>query len=212
MLREDTLGGYVGEFEYRGSTITYNVEGSGSPVLISRGLSAERGSYDWRYIFDCLAGAFLVYALDVTGPGDLLEFGRSHYSKLIESFLREVVGKRASIIASPVEAPFVLMATFEAPQLADRVMLAYPDGTVKIRVRGTISREAVQRRLGIPSIDEVTGGWPWRLTGCGTSLRRFATGRVAGSDGYTASFRRSGHPPGGIDPLRFCEQAMRFLG
>ena len=46
----------------------------------------------------------------------------------------------------------------DAPRLVDRVMLAYPDGTVKIRTHGTISREAVQHKLGIPSIDEVTGG------------------------------------------------------
>ncbi len=212
MLREDMLGGYVGEFSFKGSTIAYNVEGSGSPVLIARGLSAERGSYDWRYIFDCLAGAFLVYAFDVTGPGERSEFGRSHYTNMIETFLREVIGKRTSIIASPVEAPFVLMAAFEAPRLVDRVMLAYPDGTVKIRTHGTISREAVQHKLGIPSIDEVTGGRPWRLVGSGASLRRFATGRLTGNNGYTAFFRRSGSPPGGIDPLRFCDEAMRFLG
>lgn len=212
MLREDMLGGYVGDFVFRGSTIAYNVEGSGSPVLIARGLSAERGSYDWRYIFDCLDGTFLVYALDVTGPGECFEFGRLHYAEMIESFLRDVIGKRTSIIASPVEAPFVLLAAFEAPRLVDRVMLAYPEGTVKIRTHRTISREAVQRRLGIPSIDEVTGGWPWQLACSGASLRRFATGRPAGNIGHTARFGRSGSPPGGIYPLRFCEQAMRFLG
>lgn len=211
MLREDMLGGEIGEFSFRGSTIAYNVEGGGSPVLIARGLSARRGSYDWRYIFDCLAGTFLVYALDITGPGDRLEFGRSHYVEMIETFLRKVIAKRTSVISSPAEAPFVLMASFEAPRLVDKVMLAYPDGTVKIRTHGTISREAVQRKLGIPSIEEVTGGWPWRLAGRGASLRRFATGRLTGNNGYAALFRRSGSPPGGIDPLRFCDEAMRFL-
>jgi hypothetical protein len=212
MLQEDMLGGSTGEFSFRGLTIAYNVEGGGSPVLIARGLSAVRGSYDWRYIFDCLAGAFLVYALDIMGPGDLPEFGRSHYAAMIESFLRKVIGKRASIISSPVEAPYVLLAAFEAPRFVDKIMLAYPDGTVKIRTYGSIARETVQRRLGIPSIEEVTGGRPWRLAGNGASLRRFATGRLAGNNGYTALFRRSGSPPGGIDPLRFCDEAMRFLG
>ncbi len=131
---------------------------------------------------------------------------------MIEAFLRKVIQKRASIISSPVEAPFVMLAAFEAPRLVDRVMLAYPNGTVKIRTHGTIAREAVQLRLGIPSIEEVTGGRPWKIAGSGTSLRRFATGRLAGNNGYTALFRRSGSPPGGIDPLRFCDEAMRFLG
>ncbi len=56
MLREDLLGGFVGGFTFRGSSIAYHVEGAGSPVLIARGLSAMRGTYHWRYIFDCLAG------------------------------------------------------------------------------------------------------------------------------------------------------------
>jgi pimeloyl-ACP methyl ester carboxylesterase len=212
MLREDPLGGSIGEFAFMGKTCPYNVQGTGNPVLIAHGLSAARDSYDWRYIFDCLAGAFLVFALDITGPSDRLIFGRTHYAGMVESFIRQVINRKTSIIASPAEAPFVLLAAFEAPRMVDRVMLAYPDGTVKIRTHGTISRDMVQRKLGIPSIDEVTGGWPWRRVSGGASLHRYATGQVTGNNGATAVFRRSGAPPGGIDPLRFCDEAMRFLG
>jgi pimeloyl-ACP methyl ester carboxylesterase len=212
MLREDPLGGHIDDFEFRGSTMAYHVDGWGNPVLITHGLSAAGGSYDWRYIYDCIAGAFLVYALDVIGPSDLLEFGRAHYSGLIEAFIRQVIRRKTSVIASPREAPFVLQAAFEAPQLVDRVMLACPDGAVKIRTHGTIGRGAIERKLGIPSIDEVAGGWPWRMMACGSSLRRYATGRTAGLSSSVAAFRRSGAQPGGIDPLRFCDGAMRFLG
>jgi pimeloyl-ACP methyl ester carboxylesterase len=212
MLREDPLGGHIGDFRYRNSTLAYHVEGSGSPVLMTHGQWGAGDSYDWRYIFDCLAGTFRVHALDVTGSSDRLEFGRAHYAGLIESFIREVVGGRTSIISSPVEAPFVLLAAFRAPRQVDKVMLAFPEGAVLIRTRGTIGREAVERQLGIPSIEEITGGKSWRLGGCGASLRRFATGRIAGMGGCNALFRRSGAQPGGIDPLRFCDYAIRFLG
>ncbi len=60
-----------------------------------------------------------------------------------------------------------------------KVMLAYPEGAILVRARGSIGREAVERRLGIPSIEEITGGKSWRLGGCGASVRRFATGRIA---------------------------------
>jgi pimeloyl-ACP methyl ester carboxylesterase len=212
MLRADPLGGHIDEFEFQGSVLPYHMEGSGKPVLITHGLSGTDDSYDWRYIFDCLAGTFLVYSLAVTGPSDRLEFGRIHYSSLIESFVREVIQEKTSVIASSVEAPFVLMAAFQAPGMIDRVMLAYPDGAVLVRARGSIGREAVERRLGIPSIEEITGGKSWRLGGCGASVRRFATGRIASIGGCNALFRRSGARPGGIDPLRFCDDAQRFLG
>ena len=212
MLREDPLGGHIGEFEFRGKALAYHVEGGGSPVLITHGLSGTVDSYDWRYIFDCLAGTFLVYSLDVTGPSERLEFGRTHYSSLIESFVRKVIREKTSVIASPGEAPFVLMAAFQAPGMIDRVMLAYPDGAVLVRARGSIGREAVERRLGIPSVEELTGGKSWRLGGCGASVRRFATGRIASIGGCNALFRRSGARPGGIDPLRLCDDAQRFLG
>jgi hypothetical protein len=102
------------------------------------------------------------------------------------------------------------------PGVADVIRIARKRGLDSIAVtdhdtiRGGL--EAVERRLGIPSIEEITGGKSWRLGGCGASIRRFATGRIAGMSGCNALFRRSGAPPGGIDPLRFCDNAIRFLG
>lgn len=212
MLRDDPLGGHIGDFEFRRQVLTYHVDGWGEPVLITQELSAANGSYDWRYIFDCIAGTFQVYALDVAGIGHRTEFGRHHYAALILTFMRRVIRRKASVITSPREAPFVLLAAFEAPQLIDRVMLALPDGAVKVRPRGSIGRGVVERKLGIPSVDVVTGGWPWRRMACGSSLRRYATGRTAGLSHSIARFRSQSTRPGGIDPLRFCEDAMRFLG
>lgn len=212
MLREDPLGGQIGDFVFRGLTYEYHVEGSGNPVLITHRLSGTADSYVWRYIFDCLAGTFLAYALDITGPSDRLEYGRAHYASLVEAFVRAIVREKTSIIASPDEASYVLLAAYQAPRLVDRVILACADGTVMLRARGSIARETVERRLGIPRIEEVVGGKAWRPAGCAASLRRFATGRITGIGGRNALFRRAGARAGGIDPLRFCEDAIRFLG
>lgn len=212
MLREDPLGGQIGDFDFRGCPYEYHVEGSGEPVLVARRLSGPGDAYDWRYIYDCLAGRFLVYAFDVMGLSDRQVHGRTYYAGLIEQFVRRVIGKRTSVIASPEEAPYVLLAAFCAPKHFDRVMLAYTDGTVVTRARGSIARDAIERKLGIPTVEEVAGMLRWRSPGCGASLRRFSTGRIAGIGGCNALFRRSGASPGGIDPLRFCDDAMRFLG
>ena len=212
MLREDPLGGQIGEFGFRGGKIEYHVEGSGEPVLVVHGMSGGWDSYDWRYIFDCLAGRFRVYALDLARPSERLVHGRSYYAGAVEAFIRQVTQARTSIIASPDEAQFVLLAAFQAPGQVDKVVLAYPDGTITVRAHDSIARDAVELKLGIPSIEEIAGCRPWRSKGCGASLRRFATGRIAGIGGCNALFRRAGGSPGGINPLRFCDDAIRFLG
>jgi len=105
MHKADPLGGYTGTYGRDGEQIAYHVNGTGRPVLMTMGLSARGGSYDWRFIFDCLAGTFKVYALDLLGlednrPG--LKYGASHYQKLIEGFMESVVGEKMSVISGPV--------------------------------------------------------------------------------------------------------------
>jgi pimeloyl-ACP methyl ester carboxylesterase len=161
MLKNDPLGGYIGAFRYGGEDITYHMEGEGSPVLMTMGLSAAGGSYDWRYIFDCLAGAFKVYAVDVLGLESRrqgLPHGPSYYLKLVEAFLGEIIGKRSSIISGPVEAPFALKASFERPRLVDKILIVSPDGARRIATHDTIGRSVIYRILRIPKVESVMYG------------------------------------------------------
>jgi hypothetical protein len=160
MLKEDALGGLIGSFRYMGDEFTYHLSGEGRPVLMTMGLS-KTGGYEWRYIFDCLAGAFQVYAIDVLemdgrrrSPGH----GPDYYKGLVESFLKEVIGRRASVISGPVEAPYVLKASFEHPGLVDKMLLVSPDGVRRIVTHDSIGRFALYRILRIPKIESVKYG------------------------------------------------------
>jgi len=161
MLKKDPLGGFIGSFRYGKDEITYHVEGEGSPVLMTMGLSAAGGSYDWRYIFDCLAGAFKVYAVDVLGLEShrhSLPHGSRYYLELVEAFLEKVIGKRSSIISGPVEAPFALKASFERPGLIDKILIVSPDGARRIATHDTIGRSVLYRILRIPKVESVMYG------------------------------------------------------
>lgn len=213
-MREDPLGGYLGDFTFEGSAMSYNLEGDGRPVLITRDLSARAGSYDWRYIFDCLTGTHLVYGLDVMGsPGARPRFSPRHYSRLIETFIREVIRERASIISGPVEAASALQAAFEAPRLVDRVIVAYPDTVARILIRGTIAGAWWNGRLGLPRLESIPGTKEGRQALCTTGVRQYSWG-VANGGGRSGAprFCRSGYPPGGRNALRFCDDATWFLG
>jgi pimeloyl-ACP methyl ester carboxylesterase len=161
MLKKDPLGGYIGTFRYGDEEITYHVEGKGSPVLMTMGLSAAGGSYDWRYIYECLAGAFKVYAVDVLGLEShrhSLPHGPYYYQKLIEAFLENVIGERSSVISGPVESPFALKASFERPQLMDKLLIVSPDGARRIATHDTIGRSVLYRILRIPKVESVMYG------------------------------------------------------
>lgn len=161
MLKADPLGGYVGTYDHDGESITYHVEGEGRPVLMTMGLSARGGSYDWRFIFDCLAGTFKMYALDVLGlesDKPRLNYGPGHYRKLIEGFMTSVVRERMSVISGPVDARFALSAAFEHPGLMGKVLIVSPDGVRRIATHDTIGRSVIYRILHIPKIESVMYG------------------------------------------------------
>jgi pimeloyl-ACP methyl ester carboxylesterase len=161
MLRDDALDGYVGTFKYKGEDIPYHTDGQGTPVLMTMGLSAIGGSYDWRYIYDCLSGAFHVYALDVLGlerERHRLEHGPCYYQELIEEFLEQVIRERSSIISGPIEAPYALKASFEHPKLVDKVVIVSPDGVRRMATHDTIGRSVLYRILRIPKVESVMYG------------------------------------------------------
>ncbi len=161
MLKKDPLGGYIGTFRHGRDKIAYHVEGEGSPVLMTMGLSAAGGSYDWRYIFDCLAGAFKVYAVDVLGLEShrhSLPHGSRYYQELVGEFLEKVIGERTSISSGPVEAPFALQASFEHPSLIDKILMVSPDGARRIATHDTIGRSVLYRILRVPKVESVMYG------------------------------------------------------
>lgn len=161
ILQKDPLGGYKGVFEFKGDNFDYHVEGTGSPILITMDISARGGSYTWRYIFDCLAGAFKVYSLDVLGIErnvEELKYGPGHYSDLIKHFLANVIKEKTSIISGPVEAPFTMKAISEEPALIDRVLLVSPDGVHRIVMHDKIARTIVHEIIRIPKMESIKLG------------------------------------------------------
>jgi pimeloyl-ACP methyl ester carboxylesterase len=161
MLQDDSLDGYVGSFKYNGEDVPYHMDGAGTPVLMTMGLSAIGGSYDWRYIYDCLSGAFHVYALDVLGlkrEGHRQVHGPCYYEGLIGAFLERVIGERSSIISGPIEASYALKASFEHPRLIDKVVMVSPDGIRRMATHDTIGRSVLYRILRIPKVESVMYG------------------------------------------------------
>ena len=194
MLREDQNGDFVGEFSFDGRKYEYHLRGYGKPVVITASMSPRYGSYAWRYIFEYLAGAYFVYSLDIEGMiREEEDAGHSRFEKLIEYFIREIVGVRSSIVAGVREYAVARGAACEARALVDRIVFLCPGGVGGFRLQGSTIAETATKMIGVPALAE---------------LRKITTGARVCTD----RMPHSRDLPGGKSPLRVCEDIMRLLG
>ncbi|HMK47646.1 MAG TPA: hypothetical protein VK436_13555 [Methanocella sp.] len=159
MLHEDWQGDFLGKFFFKGRGYEYRVRGYGKPVLITTSISSDYGSYEWRFIFECLAGTFQVYAADILGPDCQwrnLPHSPAYYEGFVRTFLETVIGKRSSIISGPVDAPFALKASLEIPKLVDKVLIVSHDGVWRINIHDRVCRSVLRRILRMPNMENVT--------------------------------------------------------
>jgi hypothetical protein len=194
MLREDPNGDFIGEYTFKGRAYQYRVRGYGKPVLITASMSPRSDSYTWRYLFECLAGTYFVYSLDIESLyRDAERVGSLHYAKLIEAFLRDVIGVRSSIVSGDKEYVAVRTAAFEARALVDRIVFLCPGGVGGYRLRGSIVARNISEIVGVPKPGK---------------LRRM----TEGSGVCNTRWLRSGAMPGDKSPIRICEDIMQLLG
>lgn len=193
MLREDLNGDFVGKFAFEGRDYEYRVRGYGKPVLMTASISPRYGSYAWRYIFECLAGTRFIYSLDIEGM--LIESGKTgpfYYAKLIEYFLREIIGVRAVVLAGERDFAAATIAAFEARALVESIIYICPGGAGRYRLRGPVIAMPATKKVGILSLAELRKM---------TSRARFCKNRQP----------RPGALPGGKSPARMCDDIMRLL-
>jgi hypothetical protein len=194
MLREDQNGDYIGVFGFQGRNYEYRLRGYGKPVVITASMSPRYGSYAWRYIFEYLAGAYFVYSLDIEGMMRETENTRlSRYEKLLENFIREIVGVRTSIISGGREFAVVRAAACEARAMMNRIVVLCPGGIGGFRLRGSTIAETTRKLVGVPARADLRDMTP------GVQV---CTDRMLHSSDF----------PGGKSPLRVCEEIMRLLG
>ena len=194
MLREDPEGDYIGEFAYDGRDYEYRVRGYGKPVLITASISSRTGSYAWRYLFECLSGIYFVYSLDVESLYKTAdEVGPLHYARLIEAFLREIVGARSSIVSGDIEYAAVAAAAREARALVKRVVFICPGGIGGYRLRGSTVAKDIAKLVGVPVPEKLRS-------------------MVQGPGPCTSRWLRAGAMPGDKSATRVCDDVMRLLG
>lgn len=126
----------------------------GRPILLVHGISIGAGASDWDENIAELSKNRTVYALDLPGFGNShkenMTYNSYYYMRVINDFIRKIIGKRTDVIVMNVSSGFVLAGAAMEPELYAKVIVVNPyDDGVGVR---TLDNAFVRRMLPLPIV------------------------------------------------------------
>ncbi len=119
-------------YDWRFGKIRYQKKGNenGSPILFIHDLTVGSSSYEYHRLINNLTNKFQIYTLDLLGYGlsdkPSMTYTNSLYEHLINDFVKNVIGKRTSIIATGESVPFIILACHNNPELYNKIICINP--------------------------------------------------------------------------------------
>jgi pimeloyl-ACP methyl ester carboxylesterase len=197
---EAVLEGESRDYNWSWGRIHYRMQGSGRPLLLVHGAYAGASNYEWRHNFEALAQSYKVYA------PDLLGFGRSEkpdvpysanlYVRLIEDFLKDVIGEPCYVVGSSLGAAFCVAANRIVP-LADKMALICPAGITHLRDPKSLMGRTLDCMFGTPILGTSLYNHMTSMAGIRDYLRRnvYADSRRVTED-LVRHYHAMAHQPG----------------
>lgn len=120
----------VFNYEWRFGKISYTKKGNGSPVVVIHDLTAGSSSYEYHSVIEELSHTNEVYSIDLLGYGlsdkPDMTYTNYLYVQLLIDFIKNVIGKKADIIATGDSAPIAVMACHNDPEVFNRLIFINP--------------------------------------------------------------------------------------
>lgn len=117
-------------YKWRFGNIRYNKKGKGSPLLFVHDLTTGSSSYEFHRLTNNLTDQHEIYTLDLLGYGlsdkTSMTYTNNLYEQLITDFIKNVIGKKTSIVATGYSVPFVIMACHDNPDFFDKMIFINP--------------------------------------------------------------------------------------
>lgn len=117
-------------YKWRFGQIKYDKKGKGSPLLFIHDLTPGSSSYEFHRLINNLTDKHEVYSLDLLGYGlsdkPSITYTNNLYEQLITDFIKNVILKKTSIVATGNAVPFVIMACHNNPEFFDKLIFINP--------------------------------------------------------------------------------------
>lgn len=117
-------------YKWRFGQIKYNKKGKGSPILFVHDLTVGSSSYEFHRLVNNLTDQHEIYTLDLLGYGlsdkPSLTYTYNLYEQLITDFIKNIIGRKTSIVATGNSVPFMITACHHNPELFDKMIFINP--------------------------------------------------------------------------------------
>lgn len=117
-------------YKWRFGNIRYNKKGKGTPLLFIHDLTPGSSAYEFHRLTDNLTDQHEIYTLDLLGHGlsdkPSITYTNNLYEQLITDFIKNIIGKKTSVIATGYSVPFAIMACHNNPNFFDKMIFINP--------------------------------------------------------------------------------------
>lgn len=201
------LNGEAHTYNWPGGSIFYTQRGQGEPVLLVHGIYAGADSYEFRQVFEPLSTRYQVYAYDLLGFGHSarpnVRYSGPLYVRLLTDFVRDVIGRPTSVIATSLSGGHAILAANEERNLIRRLVLVNPTGRTDTTVYPSVGRKAAYLALTVlPDLGEAVRN----LIAARAFIRWYLShqtfhNRSRVTENLVDYYYRSAHQPGGEHAL-----------
>lgn len=117
-------------YEWRFGKIRYQKKGNGNPLLFVHDLTIGSSNYEYHKLINNLTEHHEVYSIDLLGYGlsdkPPITYTNNLYEQLINDFIKNVIGKKTSVVVTGESVSFVIMACHNYHEIINRLICINP--------------------------------------------------------------------------------------
>lgn len=117
-------------YEWRFGKIRYQKKGSGTPLLFVHDLTTGSSNYEYHRLINNLTDKHEIYSIDLLGYGlsdkPRMTYTGNIYEQLVSDFIKNVIGKKASVVVTGESVPFVIKSCHNNPELYNKMICINP--------------------------------------------------------------------------------------
>ena len=121
--------------------IYYTKQGKGAPLLLVHNLDTTSSSYEWSKIIKRLEKKYTIYTLDLLGCGQSdkpsLTYSNYMYVQIITEFVKNIIGKKTSVVASADASSIIIMANHMDETLFHKIIMINPPDINSMKMKTT---------------------------------------------------------------------------